>query len=601
MKKRTIFALSVVGTLVFALLAGWPGASHFAKAESKSSWIDNSGSAVGGKAIFTDCRPQKSSEHLQPIMKKGMAPGGHKIGAIRQLQSKSAPMMAPTADMAAAPMEAEAPAPPPETPPVSEPASQPRENSIYLSNDDSMSLSSAQRVEYAIRHFLPIPTPHLRPHEFLNYYQFAGKAPDANHVFGVEAALAPGLMRDQSTLALSVKGKSLTKEERSRAVITFVLDNSGSMSSANKMTYLKKGMEQVYDELKDGDVVNIVQFNHQICVPLEGFVVGRDKKSLFKKAVDYLESWGSTNLHDGMTKGYELSEKYREEEKNNRVIMITDAMANTGVVDEQLSSTVTRFYDKRRIAFSGIGVGHDFNDSLLDRLTEKGKGAYLFLASESAVNRVFGDKFISLLEVVARDVHFKLTLPDDLKMKVFYGEESSTKKEEVQPIHYFANSAQLFLSDLEGEPKGNETIRLDVEYHDPMDNAPKTETFIWKAEEIMRNSSKTIDKARLILSLTDLIGETAPQTYPYWNCWYRPCYRHLFPPPPLPPRPGVRPPVAIDSERSRKTCEHFKKEMESLAGRLAGDPEVPYVLDLRERYCDRFQANGKKPHPSWRE
>jgi len=44
--------------------------------------------------------------------------------------------------------------------------------SIYLSNDDTMSLSSAQRVMFAIDGFLPIPREHIRPHELLNYFSF---------------------------------------------------------------------------------------------------------------------------------------------------------------------------------------------------------------------------------------------------------------------------------------------------------------------------------------------------------------------------------------------------------------------------------------------
>ena len=45
---------------------------------------------------------------------------------------------------------------------------------------------------------------------------------------------------------------------------------------------------------------------------------------------------------------------------------------------------MSRFYDSRRIRLSGVGVGSSFNDYLLDRLTERGKGAYVFLGSDAA-------------------------------------------------------------------------------------------------------------------------------------------------------------------------------------------------------------------------
>src|SRR5690606_35463892 len=132
----------------------------------------------------------------------------------------------------------------------------------------------------------------------------------------------------------------------------------------------------------------------------------------------------------------------------NRVVMITDAQTNTGITDQRLISMVGKHHDSRRIRLSGVGVGSDFNDALLDELTERGKGDYVFLGSEAEVDAVFGGRFTSLIETVANDVHFRLHLPPSLAMNVFYGEEASTQKERVQATHYFANTSQLFLSDL---------------------------------------------------------------------------------------------------------------------------------------------------------
>ena len=52
-------------------------------------------------------------------------------------------------------------------------------HTFYLSNDDSMSLSSAQRIEYAIEKGLPVPRAHIRPHELLNYYTFEPRSKPA--------------------------------------------------------------------------------------------------------------------------------------------------------------------------------------------------------------------------------------------------------------------------------------------------------------------------------------------------------------------------------------------------------------------------------------
>src|SRR5690606_37286877 len=124
----------------------------------------------------------------------------------------------------------------------------------------------------------------------------------------------------------------------------------------------------------------------------------------------------STNLHDGLVRGYEVANQAYQPTYTNRVVLITDALTNTGVTDQSLISVVGKHYDARRIRLSGVGVGSEFNDALLDELTERGRGAYVFLGSEAEVDAVFGSRFTSLIETIANDVHFKLSLPPSLAM-----------------------------------------------------------------------------------------------------------------------------------------------------------------------------------------
>ncbi len=460
---------------------------------------------------------------------------------------------------------------------------QPQGQVIYLSNDDSMSLSSPQRIEFAIDRNRPIPAQHLRPYEFLNYYKFESQPVMWGQPVSVMAQMAPGLRPGETTLAFSVRAKNMTKADRRTANLTFVVDQSGSMAADSKMNFLKRGLHQVYNQLKDGDLVNVVQFNHNVCVPLTNFIVGRDDPAVFHKAVDYLESTGSTNLNDGLNEGYRLADRYYRPNVNSRLVLITDAIANTGVTDKKMIASITQWYDRRKISLSGIGVGADFNDDMLNELTELGRGAYLFLAHENAVDRVFGDKFVSLLETVARDVHFKATLPPSMKMETFYGEEASTNKADVQPVHLFANSTQLFLSDLKGSVVNNEAVLLDVDYEDPQSGQRKVFSLQWKVGNIFKNESKMIDKARTILTFTDMLGETSPRLWESWTCACGSCFT-----PQLPPWRGPRMHYRYDKNRGRQICSHYASKMSQQARQVSSDPEVQYVFDLATRYCDRF-------------
>ncbi len=441
---------------------------------------------------------------------------------------------------------------------------------IYLSNDDTMSLSSAQRVIWAIDHFEPLPAEHIRPHELLNYFSFDTDEVARGDDFSVQAGIEakPGA-ESIYTLGFAVAGRAPDKQERRNAALTFVIDRSGSMSAEGRMEYLQQGLLRMTDELKQGDLVNLVYFDHNVCVPLENFVVGRDPMNILEDAIRRLRPLGSTDLFSGLKRGYELADRSYQDKFTNRVVMITDALANTGVTNSEMISMISKHFDKRRIRLSGVGVGRSFNDELLDRLTEQGKGAYVFLGSEAEVDAVFGARFTSLIETVANDVHFRLHLPPSLRMNVFYGEESSTVKEDVQAVHYFAGTSQLFLSDLMargGALRPQDDVMLSVEYEHPETGQKMAEEFAFNLGQIAQNT-RNVRKGRLIMSFVDGLKDLALSS---------------------PSRREYRAGGWID-EYAYSQCEAGRSSLAEQAQGLEGDREVQRVNELWDKYCSRYE------------
>ncbi len=443
-------------------------------------------------------------------------------------------------------------------------------SSIYLSNDDTMSLSSAQRVIYAIDNFLPLPADHIRPHELLNYFSFDLAPVAETDEFSVHASIAPDPKQEGIySLALGVRGRPMGVDDRRNANLAFVVDRSGSMSAEGRMEYLKRGLLRSLDELKRGDIVHLVVFDNRVCTPIENFVVGRDSPQLLRGAIERLQPRGATDLHAGLTEGYAVADRAYQRTHSNRVVMVTDAQTNRGVTDQELISTVSKFYDRRQIRLSGVGVGSDFNDSLLDRLTERGRGAYVFLGSPAEVDAVFGPRFVSLVETTAVDVHFQLHLPPSLRMNVFYGEESSTVKEDVQSIHYFANTSQLFLSDLMargGQLRQDDGVMLTIEYDEPESGEERVEEYAFTLGEL-RNEVRNVDKARLIMHFVDGLAWMASR--PTSRGWGHGAGRW-------------------DDEQAWETCEQGRTDLRRMSQPVTDDPEVRRVLGLWDKYCARY-------------
>ncbi len=442
---------------------------------------------------------------------------------------------------------------------------------IYLSNDDTMSLSSAQRLIYAVEQFAPIPAEHIRPHELLNYFSFQTAPVARDHDFSVQAQIAPN-PEDPGSLALGfvVQGRPLTTSTRRNANLSYVIDRSGSMQAEGRMEYLKEGLVRSLAELKHGDVVHLNVFDDTPCQLAQNFVVGRDSMAELRSLIDRIEPLGSTNLHAGLEQGYAVADAAYQPGYTNRVIMITDANTNTGVTDEELISLVGKHYDDRRIRLSGVGVGRDFNDALLDRLTERGKGAYVFLGSNAEVDAVFGPRFVSLIETVATDVHFRMQLPPSLALKTFYGEEASTNKERVQAIHYFANTSQMFLSDVVSRngslPRGDDLL-LTIEYEDPESGQARREDFVWNLGEIA-GANANLNKAILVSRFARDMAQIAART---------------------PDRRGYAPGSWYDSSAYAQ-CQDTRTALDRLAAPLRGDQEVAKLTGLWDTYCSRYHA-----------
>lgn len=452
----------------------------------------------------------------------------------------------------------------------------------YLSNDDSMSMSSPQRVRFAIDNDLPLPLSHIRTHELLNAASFELREVEQGHDFSVHAELAPSRRENGLyTLALAVNGRPVGREGRRNAALTFVIDRSGSMKAEGRMEFVKRGMLRMVRELKTGDVVNLVTFDQRVCTRLQHFVVGRDDASILTKAITGIKPSGSTNLHAGLTRGYQLADAAYQPKYTNRVVIITDALANRGVTDPRTLSMVSDYYDARRIRLSGVGVGKTFDDRLLDALTEKGRGAYVFLGSEAQVEHVFGDGFTSLVETTANDVHYRLHLPVTMRMQQFYGEEASVSKAEVQAVHFFADTSQVLLSDVEawqGRLRPEDGILLEIEYQHPETGATMTEEYAFSVAEMTERRSN-VHKAEVLMhfaeNLEDMVrtfgGEVGSSSVPFG---------------------GRSMPQTGPADR----CFDVERELAELAQGMR-DVEVGEARRLWSRFCGRYGAapSGRPP------
>jgi Ca-activated chloride channel family protein len=258
---------------------------------------------------------------------------------------------------------------------------------------------------YLLDGHLP-PEDAVRVEEFVNYFKYNYPAPQKD-VFAVYAESAPwkfGPARKNSfLLRLGLKAKQVSEENRKPAILTFVIDVSGSMNRENRLGLVKKCLRMLVERLKEQDQIGIAVYGSRGRKLMDH--KGLDEKSEILAAIESLEAGGSTYAEEGIRIGYEMAEKAYKKNYINRVILCSDGVANVGLTGADDIFEVIKQKAKKGITLSAIGFGMgNYNDVLLERLCDKGDGHYVYIDTIAEAKRIFTDNLTGVLQVIARDV-----------------------------------------------------------------------------------------------------------------------------------------------------------------------------------------------------
>ncbi len=174
-----------------------------------------------------------------------------------------------------------------------------------------------------------LPDPEeVRTEEIVNAFDY-DYAPPAAGAFSVHTALAPSPFRAPlDLLQIGMQGRVLGRDAQRPAVLTLVVDGSGSMDTADRLGRIRAALRLLADRLQPGDSVALVQFSEQPRLLLDR-TSGTNRAALLA-AMDALSAAGSTDLEAGLRLGYEVAARGFRSGAANRVILLSDGVANLG-------------------------------------------------------------------------------------------------------------------------------------------------------------------------------------------------------------------------------------------------------------------------------
>jgi len=180
-----------------------------------------------------------------------------------------------------------------------------------------------------------------------------------------------------------------------------VLDRSGSMGEEGKIASAKAALRSMIDLLGEGDIFSLVIYDDVVDVLSSASPV-TDRRRL-RDLVEGIQPRGWTNLGGGMQEGFRQAERCAGEDRVNRVVLLSDGLANRGITDPAALGRIARMERDRSISLTTMGMGLDYNENLMCALAADGGGNYYFIESARDLASIFRGEFRELGAVVAQN------------------------------------------------------------------------------------------------------------------------------------------------------------------------------------------------------
>ena len=215
---------------------------------------------------------------------------------------------------------------------------------------------------------------------------------------------------------------------RSAANVTIVLDKSGSMQG-EKITRARDAAIDALHLLGPDDIISIVTYDSTVNVLVPATKL-TDRKSVIAK-IRAITAGGNTALFGGISKAAAEIRKFLDIERVNRVILLSDGLANVGPSSPGELGALGASLLKENISVTTLGLGLGYNEDLMAQLAGRSGGNHYFIEQASELADIFRREFDDVLSVVAQEVDISISIPDGIRPVRVLGNEADINGQQV--------------------------------------------------------------------------------------------------------------------------------------------------------------------------
>jgi Ca-activated chloride channel family protein len=222
---------------------------------------------------------------------------------------------------------------------------------------------------------------------------------------------------------MEVQAAQLAAEERHPVNLAVVIDRSGSMMG-EKLAAAKLAATSLVDQLGPRDRLAIVHYGSEV-ESLPSQLATADGKEQMRLFIAGIPCSGSTDIGLALHAAADLVGPVSRGYGSNRIILITDGQPTTGLMDPPSLERLAAEIHHQGIAVTALGVGSDFNETLMRAMAESGAGFYGYIADASQLEGIFSRELHQATAAVARNVEVRLDLAPGVELIDILGRPST--------------------------------------------------------------------------------------------------------------------------------------------------------------------------------
>ncbi|MDQ3262167.1 MAG: VWA domain-containing protein [Myxococcota bacterium] len=214
---------------------------------------------------------------------------------------------------------------------------------------------------------------------------------------------------------LQANGERPPRAARGPVSLAVALDRSGSMSG-QKLYDAKRAVSDLIERLQDGDRFALAHYGSDVTV-LPPVVISPATRRQLLGQVEEIRDYGGTNLSGGLEGAFAALQLVHAEVSARRLILVSDGQPTEGSTDLAGLTTLTARIREQGVAVSALGIGSDFNDTLMRQLANHGGGFYAHLGQSSRLGEIFARELDQATNAVAQGVKLRLMPAPGVEIK----------------------------------------------------------------------------------------------------------------------------------------------------------------------------------------